>query len=360
MIRRVFTNQHDMIVLDSNMFGARKRLSTGKKADKRLMSWYTKNFEQEYIKLYESTYGKSTATGTVTFREYGEIVIAATSENRSELSQQDLNSLFSKLCETFGEYPLEDIKKLDCQRWQNTMLKTYAPKTVRNYRWPLSMILDFAVDDDIIPKNPLARVPTPKVRRKRNLTSMEKKVKPVYYSIEDMARIIHAATGQEKNVYQIACFSGLRGSELIGLKWESVNFEEKTILVENRIRRGTEGGTKNGEDRLIDMFTQAEQALRSQQKKTGLGTYVFLNQYGQPYKCHQVFTRQLKKLTTELGLETGGMHDLRRSFNTMLKQVGYPLDYVLQVMGHKTDDVNTNHYTGRITADISIVNSIAM
>jgi len=176
-----------------------------------------------------------------------------------------------------------------------------------------------------------------------------------------MSVIIKVADGQNKNAFQLVCFTGLRGSEMIGLKWESIDFKNRTILIDNRIRAGDEGDTKNGEDRLINMFDKAKEALLRQQKLTGLGDYIFLNRYGKPFADHKVFTKRLKKLTCNTGsLKSGGLHDLRRLFNTMLKQLGYPINYVLQTMGHKTDDVNTNHYTGKIVADVSKVNSIAI
>lgn len=44
---------------------------------------------------------------------------------------------------------------------------------------------------------------------------------------------------------------------------------------------------------------------------------------------------------------------MRRSHNTMLKQCGLPIDWILHQMGHEKDEVNRDYYTGQITVDMS-------
>lgn len=39
---------------------------------------------------------------------------------------------------------------------------------------------------------------------------------------------------------------------------------------------------------------------------------------------------------------------MRKSHNIMLKKFSFPIDWILHQMGHETDDVNRNHYTGLI------------
>jgi len=105
------------------------------------------------------------------------------------------------------------------------------------------------------------------------------------------------------------------------------------------------------------MLPPAREALLAQRKRTGLDKYVFLTQYGKRYKNPDSISDHMKKLTSSINLEPGTLHDLRRSCNTMLKQMGYPSDYILQFIGHENEKVNREHYTGSIRINVADFNS---
>jgi integrase len=71
-------------------------------------------------------------------------------------------------------------------------------------------------------------------------------------------------------------------------------------------------------------------------------------------------TNLFKKFIESNNFRYGTIHDLRRSFNTLLKEYGYPTDWILDIMCHVDDRVNRNHYTGSIRVDVTKVNNIAL
>jgi len=349
MISRVYKNSSGYIALDSDMLGERKRLSTGKKFDKRQAKWYEKHFEQEYAKLYEKKFGRHSNTN-LTFDKYGEMVMNITSSTRSDFSQRNAMTIFKNLCKFFGSMQIDEIRASDVMLWQNDC--GLAPKTILNYRGYLNLILQTAMNDDIIRKNPVPLVKAPKKRFVKKTT--------VYYE-EDIRKLIAAADGQLKNYIQLCFFSGMRGSEMIALRWkEDIDFERGVIIVDSRIREGLEGIPKSGRTRYIPMFQQACEALMRQRMRTGLSEYVFLNQYGERYQRPDPPSISFKKLTQKIGVEVGTMHDARRSFNTLLKQYGYPPDWILDVMGHVDESMNRNHYTGNLQVDMNKIGKIAL
>ena len=161
---------------------------------------------------------------------------------------------------------------------------------------------------------------------------------------------------------QLALFCGPRGSELIALRWsDDIDFENEIIKIDTRIRDGIEDHTKSDQVRYIPMFKQARAALERQKRLTGLRSdYVFLTQYGKPYNTPDTLTIAFKKVCESAGVEIGGLHDLRRSFNTLLKQTGYQNDWINKVMGHMDDEVNVNHYTGDIKVDKSLLEKVVV
>ena len=66
--------------------------------------------------------------------------------------------------------------------------------------------------DEIIDKNPISRVKTPKLN----------KIDVKSFSMQEMKKIISVATGELKAFTALGFFSGLRSGEMIGLKWEDV------------------------------------------------------------------------------------------------------------------------------------------
>lgn len=349
MIRRVIKNNNGYIVLDSDMYGKRCRLSTGVKHDVRHEAWYKAHFEKSFTELYERKHGKIRNALMPTFKEYGYEVMMMTSNERTIESQRDAMAMFDRLCLTFGDMPLNEIKASDIMKWQSVC--GYASKTVGNYRSYIGIILKTAYLDELINRNPIELVKKPKHRDV---------VKKVFYSAEEMNKIIEHSTGHIKNILQFAAYTGLRGGEIIALSWDDVDFKEGCLIVEHAIREGRMKLTKSEKIRRVPLFKPALQALKNQQRKTGLkNKSVFLNQYGNPFQEPEAISRAMKRACVKADVEIGTLHDLRRSFNTLLKQVGYPEDFVLDIVGN-VKGVNRKHYTGNLTVDISKLDKFAL
>ena len=357
MIRRVYVNQHGIITLDSDMFEGRKRISTGKKSDKRLIAWYEKNFKEEYEKLFNEKFNiKKDNYSNVTLRDYGDMVLNLTSENRREYVQDTIKRVFRRTCDfeisngkKFGELLISDIKSTHIMQWQKEC--GLAPQTIATNRAYLNIVLQTAMNDDLILKNPVSSVRLP-----RRVAVKEK----TFFSEDEIKQIIGSAKGQLKNYLQVACFTGMRGSELIGLKWDDIDFEKEIVRVDTRIVYGVEDETKSRKIRYIPMFKQTKEALLRQRVSSGLREYVFIKSKGDHYSTPDSIRETYQKLLMDNNIRHGTIHDLRRSFNTMLKQHGYPEDWILDVMGHMDNAVNRNHYTGKLTVDMSKIGEIAL
>lgn len=156
---KVIVNKYNIIILDSVVEGKRHRLTTGKKSDKRLLQWYKRHSDDEFFKLYDKKFD-NLPKNSITFREYGLMVLEITKNNRNEFSQKEETQRFNRLCKTFGNMDISHIKASHVIRWQNDC--GYAPKTIRNYRSIFNLILEMAHYDEIITKNPLKFVKAPK------------------------------------------------------------------------------------------------------------------------------------------------------------------------------------------------------
>lgn len=343
---KVTVNNYGIIILDGTLESKRHRLTTGKKADKRLLEWYKRHADDEFIKLYENKFG-SVSNESINFRDYGLMVLEITKNSRNEFSQKEETQRFNRLCETFGDMDLPDIKAFHVVKWQNEC--GFAPKTIRNYRSIFNLILEMANYDEIIRKNPLKFVKAPK--------KVHKEIH--IFNQDDMKLLIDKSTGPFKNLLMFNFFAGLRGSEIIALRWNDIDFDSDTIRIDTRIRQGVEDVTKSKRVRIIDMLPQVKIALKKQWLLTGLkGDHIFVTQHGKAYTTPNVLSDRLKDLCIECGIKAGTMHTVRKSCNTLLKQFGLPLDWILDQLGHVEDGVNREHYTGRIKPDLSKIGRV--
>jgi integrase len=357
MISRVYANQHGIITLDSDKFGDRKRISTGKKSDKRLIKWYEQHFDEEFEKLYHEKFKPIKEDfSDYTLREYGNLVLSLTSDNRRGYVQNTVKGIFRRICDfkmvdkkKFGELLISDIRSMHIMKWQKEC--GLSSQTIATNRAYLNIVLQTAMNDDLIRKNPV-----PLVRLPRRVAVRER----IFFSEDEIKQIIGAAKGHLKNYIQVACFTGMRGSELIGLKWDDIDFEKEIVRVDTRIVCGVEDETKSRKIRYIPMFQQTKEALQRQRQFSGLREYVFIKSNGDHYSTPEILRESFQKLLLDNKIRRGTVHDLRRSFNTMLKQHGYPEDWILDIMGHMDNDVNRNHYTGKLTVDMSIIGNIAL
>jgi len=171
--------------------------------------------------------------------------------------------------------------------------------------------------------------------------------------------LVQHTTGQLQNIILFVAFSGVRAGELIGLKWDDVDFKKKTILIQRRIREGIEDVPKSKRSRLLDMLPQAEQALKRQKElNSDKHDYVFISRFNQPYKRASKITASIREICKKIGIQEGGLQTLRRSCNTLYKQYGLPNDWILDQLGHMSDEVNIKHYTGKIKPDLSSIGTV--
>lgn len=326
--------------------GVKERYSLKKKDNKTNRAWAEKNKEKLFYELHSK---KKPPIDKITLREYGLYVLEITSKNRSSFTQKENLRHFKKVCEYFGDMRLATIKASDIQKWQNSL--SYAPKTVRNYRGTLNIILEMAYQDEIINRNPLKSVRAPKKPR----------TIPFSYSEDEVKKILENSQGQMKNILQFAFFSGVRPSELIALKWSDINFNADSIKIERRIRDGNIDMPKGYKARIIDLLPQAKKALKNQQLLTGLGEWVWLSQLGVAYRTPKKINEGFKKICIKAGVRHALFYDAtKNTFCTLMLEYGQSESWLIQQVGHENINVTRAHYIGKIKPDFSKLKGIAV
>lgn len=122
-------------------------------------------------------------------------------------------------------------------------------------------------------------------------------------------------------IITVALNTGMRKSELLNLKWEDINFHNKTILVRN---------SKNNEARVIPMNEPVYLALKI--SYTPGKEYVFNTKDGTP---HRELKTGFNASLIRAGIKDFRFHDLRHTFASHLAMKGCNLQTIQKLMGHK-------------------------
>lgn len=136
-----------------------------------------------------------------------------------------------------------------------------------------------------------------------------------------------------------AIYTGMRISEILGLKWEDI--EENIIHVKRQYYRGNWAVPKEGKTRDIPLHPELKKIVDAITTKEDL---IFQTASGNPLDYKNV-NRSLDRFYTRIGLEHKKFHAYRATFCTNLCKKGVPIQIASKLMGHENIMVTAKYYT---------------
>jgi integrase len=217
------------------------------------------------------------------------------------------------------------------------------PKTINQVRTVLTIALEQAVKWGLLDRNPAAMTdPVP-----------ERRTAPAAWPKEAALRFLTAIEEHPyKTAYYLALGMGLRRGEILGLRWQDVDFDTATLRVTTTLKM-VRGGTllstpkTAGSARTLAIPDFCVAALREQwagqfnqsQSEYGL---VFTDATGKPLSPPSLLSALLSIEARE-GLPRLTLHQLRHTYGTLLTEHGIDILSVSRSMGH-TDIATTSRY----------------
>ncbi|MCK5111082.1 MAG: site-specific integrase [Arcobacteraceae bacterium] len=333
-----FMVRGNKIYVQGSLDGEFKRYSTGKEANKLNLSWIKKNHQKELLRIHDlKTKPKKQSTN---FIEYALSNLELKASGRKAGTIKDYNKIFKgKIQPFFKNYDLNDIKRNDLMIWQNNLVKDgLAGKTINSIRGVFNFILEEARKDEIIEKNYFTLVDRVKTKAP-DITP---------FSLDEVKLMLSKANEcWQKNLIQVAFFTGLRSGELLGLKWEDINFVSKTISIKRAIRDGKIDTPKTQSSiRTIDMLPLVEDALLKQKANTYLrNSFVFLNYLGNHLYDNASIRRGFwKNILMLTGLDHRDMYQTRHTFASIMISRGEDILWVSQILGHSNPNITLSIY----------------
>jgi integrase len=217
--------------------------------------------------------------------------------------------------------------------------------TLRKTLMVMGQIFNYAVRHRYIEFNPLREAERPR-RRGHEGENEEKKMKVL--SPAQVKALLGKAKEQKYNMLiTLAAFTGMRQGELLGLKWEDIDWEAKQIHVQRTFTKGRFFATKTKtSNRRIDLAPTVMTDLKKWKLASGkneLGL-VFSNEAGQPMNYSNMMNRHFFPALKETGLPRVRFHDLRHTYASIMIEQGENLKYIQSQLGHSSPTVTLNVY----------------
>ncbi len=226
-----------------------------------------------------------------------------------------------------------------------------SPKSIRAHKNIISQALDMAVKNKLIPANPCQFVTLPPLERFESTFYNERQLADLFAALHDDPLL---------PIVKITSLYGLRRSELLGLQWDSIDFERQTMTIRHTVSKVTEvvakDKTKNASSRRTFPLTQEALEIfrvaksQEQQNRLAFGReyqespYVFKWPNGKPYSPDYV-SHRFNDLLKQHKLPHIRFHELRHSCASMLIAMGWTLKDVQEWLGHSDIQMTANIYS---------------
>jgi integrase len=236
--------------------------------------------------------------------------------------------MVATLNRTFGDEPIERITSEHIELWKGRfMAGGRSNRTLQKYLVVLHGVFKRAMKVYGLPRNPMAIVERPRLPRRAGID--------VFSRVEVMALVEAAENEQDGVLYLTAAFTGLRLGELLGLRWEDVDWSADAIRVRRNWTAGREGTPKSGRGRAVPMMSDVATALtrlRGRDWFTGHQDLVFCDRLGR-HLGYGSLSDRYKTSLERAGLRRLRFHDLRHTFGTHAIRAADPRE-VMEWMGH--------------------------
>ncbi|KGQ34116.1 tyrosine-type recombinase/integrase [Gallibacterium anatis] len=233
---------------------------------------------------------------------------------------------------------IKDLTRRDFEDWRDQRLKEVSPPSVLRELNTIHAILKYAVNHNLIAKNPATGMEKPKDSKERTQR----------YSESDINKILEVA-GYDENTapdtqYKrvaiamlFAIETAMRAGEIASLKWSNINLDNRIAHLPM---------TKNGHSRDVPLSSKAVQLINQLEKvKSDKSDLVFLI-------TPETLSTLFRRLKNRAGLSYLHFHDTRReALSRLAKKVDVMT--LAKISGHRDIKILLNTYYAPNMTDVA-------
>ena len=334
------------------------------------------NFYKEYLignivkpekavkmKIADDGISLEMSTEEYTFTEFFKVWLEVIKPTVAETTYQGYihtsHRIISYFDRVFPEIKLSELKAMQLQRFYNDMYASgISANTIKHYHANIHKALKYAIKMNLLTVNESEKTERPKME----------KFEAMFYNEHELGRLFNAFRGDRMElVVLIAAYYGLRRSEIIGLKWDAIDFEKKKLTVREKayvIKENGKSVTKfhnqlktTSSHRTLPLIPYIEELLKEKKERNEYLSKILKHEYCHDYDeyiCTDNFgnlitpvyvTDHFASMIRKHRLKKLRFHDLRHSCASLLLASGIPLKEIQDWLGHSTFQVTADFYS---------------
>ena len=226
--------------------------------------------------------------------------------------------------------------------------------TIKHHAVILSPALRLAYRDDFIAKNPYEFMP--KIKKEKS--------KMQYYNKEELEKLFEVTDKSPlKLIVRVAAYYGFRRSELVGLKWDAIDFKNKMITIKHKVLHVdnqfylSDTLKTTASHRTLPLLPEIESLLVERKEEIEKNKELFKKSYNHKYDEYvfvddigdlinpDIISNRFRTLLRKNNLKHIRFHDLRHSCASLLVASKVPMKNIQEWLGHSNFNTTADVYS---------------
>ena len=226
--------------------------------------------------------------------------------------------------------------------------------TIKHHAVILSPALRLAYRDDLIAKNPYEFMP--KIKKEKS--------KMQYYNKEELEKLFEVTDKSPlKLIVRVAAYYGFRRSELVGLKWDAIDFKNKMITIKHKVLHVnnkfylSDTLKTTASHRTLPLLPEIESLLIERKEEIEKNKELFKKSYNHKYDEYvfvddigdlinpDIISNRFRTLLRKNHLKHIRFHDLRHSCASLLVASKVPMKNIQEWLGHSNFNTTADVYS---------------